>query len=193
MSESLWAATAEELVRATASSAPTPGGGSIAAISGALGTALVQMAVAVTDDAALEPYASRLASLQQAIQPAADGDVHDFTALMAAYRLPRGDDTEREARSGEIERASVAATERPLSLVETFVDVLAVARELEPLVKPGVVSDVLAGRDLVIGAARAALRTADINIDQLERLTSPAAAGLRSRSETLAASVEAAS
>lgn len=193
MSESLWAATAEDLLRATASSAPTPGGGSVAAISGALGVALVQMAVAVTEDAALEPYASRLASLQEAIQPAADGDVHDFTALMAAYRLPRGSDTEREARSREIERASAAATERPLSLVGTFVDVLAVAREVEPLVKPGVVSDVLAGRDLIVGAARAALRTADINIAQLERLKSPAAPQLRSRSETLAASVGAAS
>ena len=53
-----------------------------------------------------------------------------------------------------------------------------------------VVSDVLAGRDVIAGAARAALRTADINLAQLERLSSPAAPGLRARREELAQSVE---
>jgi len=175
----------------TASAAPTPGGGSIAAITGAFGVGLMQMALAVTGDAALDAQAARLAQLQGEIAPAADGDVHDFGELMSAYRLPRGDDTEREARSREIERTSTAATERPLSLVETFVAALAVSHEVEPLVKPGVVSDVLAGRDIVIGAARAALRTADINIDQLDRLGSAAAPQLRARRDAASAAVEA--
>jgi formiminotetrahydrofolate cyclodeaminase len=175
----------------TASAAPTPGGGSIAAITGAFGVGLIQMAVAVTGDAALDAQAARLTQLQGEIAPAADGDVHDFGELMSAYRLPRGDDAERAARSREIERTSTAATERPLSLVETFVAALAVSHEVEPLVKPGVVSDVLAGRDIVIGAARAALRTADINIDQLDRLGSAAAPQLRARRDAASAAVEA--
>jgi methenyltetrahydrofolate cyclohydrolase len=190
VSESLWAAPADELLRRTASADPTPGGGSVAAVVGAFGVGLIQMAVAVTGDAALDAPAARLAELQRAIEPAADGDVQDFGALMSAYRLPRGDDAERAARAREIERASIAATERPLSLVESFVAALVVARELEPLVKPGVVSDVFAGRDIVIGAARAAVRTADINIDQLERLQSPAAAQLRVRRDAARAAVE---
>lgn len=191
MSESLWARPASELLASTASAAPTPGGGSIAAITGAFGVGLIQMAVAVTGDAALDAQAARLAQLQGEIAPAADGDVHDFGELMSAYRLPRGDDAERAARSREIERTSTAATERPLSLVETFVAALAVSHEVEPLVKPGVVSDVLAGRDIVIGAARAALRTADINIDQLDRLGSAAAPQLRARRDAASAAVEA--
>ena len=187
MSASLWDASAAELVQRTASSAPTPGGGSIAAVSGALGVALLQMAVAVTDDPALAPQAERLAALQAAIEPAADGDVEDFTVLMAAYRLPRADDAEKTARNAAIEQAAIAASERPLLLVASLVDALALSRELESLVKRGIVSDVLAGRDLVLGAARAGIRTADINIDQLDRLASAAAPALQARREELAA------
>jgi formiminotetrahydrofolate cyclodeaminase len=190
VSESLWAASAEELLAATASSAPTPGGGSIAAISGALGVGLVQMAVAVSRDAALDSFALRLASLQQAIVPAADGDVRDFTALMGAYGMPRGDDAERAARSAAIESASIAATEGPLSLVGSLVDAVALSRELDALVKPGIRSDVLAGRDIMLGAARAAVRTADINLDQLARLGSEVEPGLRARRDALVAELE---
>jgi len=190
VSESLWARPASDLLTSTASASPTPGGGSIAAITGAFGVGLIRMAVAVTGDVALDERAARLAELQAEIAPAADGDVHDFGELMSAYRLPRGDDAEREARSHEIERASIAATERPLALVESLAAALTLSHELEPLVKPGVVSDVLAGRDIVVGAARAAVRTADINIDQLKRLGSAAAAELRTRRDQLVAAIE---
>lgn len=189
MSESLWAATAEELLGETASSKPTPGGGSIAAITGAFGVGLVQMAVAVTADAALEPQATQLAALQEAIVPAADGDVQDFTALMSAYRLPRGDDAEREARARAVETACIAATERPLALVASLARASALSHELEPLVNAGIRSDVLAGRDIVAGAARAALHTADINLRELDRLVSPAAPELHARRDALAASL----
>ncbi|AYG04898.1 cyclodeaminase/cyclohydrolase family protein [Gryllotalpicola protaetiae] len=181
MNDSLWAARAEDLLNRTASADPTPGGGSIAAICGAFGVGLVQMALAVTGDAALDAQAARLAALQEGIRPAADGDVADFSAVMSAYKLPRADDAARAVRAAAIEAASIGATERPLALAAAFVDAIALSREVEPLVKASIVSDVLAGRDLVIGAARAAIRTADINIAQLERLSSPAAAGLRGR------------
>lgn len=190
MSESLWAARADELLSRTASADPTPGGGSVAAVAGALGVGLMQMAVAVTDDPALDPYRSGLAALQEVIVPAADADADDFAAVFAAYRLPRGDEAERAARTREIERASVAATEGPLALAETLVEAVAQSRKLESRVKASIVSDVLAGRDVVLGAARAAVRTADINIHQLDRLRSPAAAALHARRDAVAAALE---
>jgi len=188
--ESLWSASAEELLTRTASADPTPGGGSIAAICGSFGVGLIQMAVAVTGDPALEHYVGRLASLQQAIAPAADGDVHDFDAVMTAYRLPKGDDAEIRARARAIESTSIAATDRPLKLVAHLIDALALSHELETLVKPRVISDVLAGRDVVLGSARAAIRTADINIDQLSRASSPAAPELRARRDALVGELE---
>ncbi|MFT4235388.1 MAG: cyclodeaminase/cyclohydrolase family protein [Microbacterium sp.] len=181
MSESLWAATAEELLKRTASPDPTPGGGSIAAVSGALGAGLVLMALRVTDDPALTEQVHRGERLLDAIAPAADGDVRDFETLMAAYRMPK-DDPER---ASAIESSGVAATERPLDLAETLLEVIALADAVEPLVKRSIVSDVLAGRDLARGAAAAAIRTADINLASLERASSPAAPALRARREAI--------
>jgi formiminotetrahydrofolate cyclodeaminase len=152
------------------------------------------MAVAVTaDNAVLEPYGFRLASLQQRIVPAADGDVDDFDALMSAYRLPHGDDVQRETRSQAIERASIAATDGPLTLVATLIEALDLSKQIEPLVKARIVSDVLAGRDVIIGAARAAIRTAEINMEQLGGLSSDAVRELRARRDALVATLEDAS
>ncbi|MFP3466377.1 cyclodeaminase/cyclohydrolase family protein [Leifsonia sp. SIMBA_070] len=193
MSESLWAARTDDLLRRTASPDPTPGGGSVAAVVGALGVGLMLMAVAITgEDDALTQHERVLSSLRERIVHAADQDTRDFEALMAAYRLPGRDDADRNARTQAIEEASIAATESPLALVEALAEALAVSHELEPLVKASVVSDVLAGRDVAAGAARAAIRTADINLRELDRLSSPAAPGLRARRDELANSVEAA-
>lgn len=190
VSGSLWSASVEDLLSRTASADPTPGGGSIAAVTGAFGVGLLQMAVAVTDDSALDYCRLRLESLQELILPAADGDVQDFEALMSAFRLPRSDDAQRESRSRAVERTSIAATEGPLALAATLADALALSRELEPLVKQTIVSDVLAARDLIVGAARAAVRTADINLATLDRASSPAASELRTRRNAIVATLE---
>ena len=185
MGESLWSARADELLARTASADPTPGGGSIAAISGAFGLALVQMALAVTDDPELADHQRRADDLRAAVVPAVDGDVDDFAALMAAYRLPRTDDAERAARLEAVEKAGIAATKRPLDLVSRFVEALTLATEVEPLVKRSIVSDVRAGRDLLVGASRAAVRTADTNLEALDRSGSPQAQPLRARRDAL--------
>jgi formiminotetrahydrofolate cyclodeaminase len=190
VTESLWAVRASDLLSRTASSDPTPGGGSIAAVTGALGVGLMQMAVAVTADDGLDHLAARLDELQSRVVPAADSDVQDFEAVMSAYRLPRDDDAARAERQHAIEAATVGATERPLDLVAALVDALELSHELEPVVKRGIVSDVLAGRDLVVGSARAAIRTADINLGQLDRLGSDRGPALRERRDALVQRLE---
>lgn len=193
MSESLWTMPVSELLSRTASSDPTPGGGSISAISGGLGVGLLRMAVAVTDEASLTPLDALLAALQARIVRAADADVRDFEALMAAYRLPRDDDAQKERRNAAIEDASVGATEGPLALVGALLQAIDLSHDLEPAVKRGVVSDVLAGRDLIAGAARAAIRTADINLEQLDRSSSARGPELQERRDELVRRLEDAS
>ncbi len=195
MSESLWSVEVGDLLRRTASSDPTPGGGSVAAVAGAFGLGLVQMAIAVTDDQAsghqgLAEHARRAQELRDEIVPAADGDVADFTALMAAYGLPRTDEEAKDRRRRQIEQATVEATHRPLALVGALVESVQLSLVVEPLVKKTIVSDVLAGRDLLVGAARAAIRTVDINLTALERSSSPAAPDLRARRDQLVAALE---
>ncbi|WP_344344140.1 cyclodeaminase/cyclohydrolase family protein [Agrococcus versicolor] len=177
MSESLWDATGDELLRRTASSDPTPGGGSISGVSASLGTALVLMAIDVTlasprtdeDTAAtLREARERGEAILGTLRTAVDADVEVFEALMAAYRMPRDDDAERADRSAAIRVETVVATVAPLDVADAALEAVAFSVAVEPLVKADVRSDVLAGRDLLLGAARAALRTADVNLAGLD-------------------------
>lgn len=188
MTRSLWATTAEQLLYRTSSADPTPGGGAIAAVTAAFGLGLVQMAITISaadapadDVTQLGAAHSRARELQAAAVEAADRDVAEFDALMAAYRMPRANDDERSARSRAIDEATVTATNGPLSLAEAAIVGTELADQVEPLVKSTIVSDVQAGRDLLRGAVLAALRTADINLLGLEAHGHPEAAGLRQR------------
>jgi methenyltetrahydrofolate cyclohydrolase len=192
VTRSLWASTAEQLLHRTSSADPTPGGGAIAAVTAAFGIGLVQMAITIsagdapTDQVTqLGAAQSRARELQAAVVEAADRDVAEFDALMAAYRMPRTDDDERSARSRAIDKATVTATQGPLSLAEAAIAAMELADRVEPLVKSTIVSDVQAGRDLLRGAVLAALRTADINLLGLEEHRHPEAAGLRQRRDAV--------
>jgi formiminotetrahydrofolate cyclodeaminase len=183
----LWVSTAEQLLQRTSSADPTPGGGAIAAVTAAFGVGLIQMAIEVTlargDSApgALADARRRAVELQMAIVVGADADVDQFNALMAAYRLPREVDDQCEVRRRAIDAATVTAAHGPLALAELAMAAVRLGGEVEPLVKPTVVSDVQGGCDLLRGAAFAALRTADINLGALEQHGHAAAAGIRAR------------
>jgi methenyltetrahydrofolate cyclohydrolase len=188
----LWASTTDQLLHRTSSADPTPGGGAIAAVTAAFGLGLVQMAITIsagdapTDDVTqLSAAHSRARELQAVVVEAADRDVAEFDALMAAYRMPREDDDARSARSRAIDEATVTATHGPLSLAEAAIAATELADQIEPLVKSTIVSDVQAGRDLLRGAVLAALRTADINLVGLEERGHPEAVGLRQRRDAL--------
>lgn len=196
MTESLWNCTAKELLRRASSADPTPGGGSVAAITAAFGFSLVQMAIGVTlagPQAAPEErtklnYArARARDLQSDVVAAVDRDVLEFEAVMSAYRMPRETDLERESRRRAIDAATVTATHGPLGLAETAVAGIRLVSEIEPLIKRSVVSDAEAGRDLLRGAVLAALRTADINLATLEEHQHGEAAVLRQRREAASA------
>lgn len=185
MSESLWELSARELLARTASAAPTPGGGSIAAVTGAFGLGLVIMALEVTDDPALGSQLTGARSLLGELSAAADADVADFGTLMAAYGQPK----DAAGRAEAITAATLVATRSPLSLVQNCGSGIRLADEVEALVKRDIRSDVVAGRDILRGAAAAALRTADINLRALERAKSPEAIDLRRRRDALADTV----
>jgi len=190
VSGSLWECSADELLRRAASAEPTPGGGSIAAVTAAFGFSLVLMAIGVTlageegaadDRARLIDGQSRARALQQEAVAAVDLDVTEFDAVMAGYRLPRDTDAQRAFRRQRIDDATAAATGGPLRLAEAAIEGIELVDEIEPLIKPSIVSDAEAGRDLLRGAAFAALRTADINLLPLEERQHAAAPALRRR------------
>jgi formiminotetrahydrofolate cyclodeaminase len=100
-----------ELLERLGSSEPAPGGGAAAAVAGALGAALVQMAANLSIGrpklAAIDEQARRIearaADLRQRLARLGDADIEAFRHVTAAYRLPRESESDRVARSAAIQ------------------------------------------------------------------------------------------
>ena len=161
-----------EFLERTASASPTPGGGSVAALTGALAGALVAMVARLTDgkkgyEQAWERAGEavrRADRLTAELQAAALEDVRSFEAYMAALRLPRGSEQERQARRAALAAATRRATAAPLAIAGACVEVLAVAEALAPVANRHAVSDIGAAAHLAAAASGAALLTAEINL-----------------------------
>lgn len=171
MTQDIWQQSLGEFLDATASAAPTPGGGSVAMVSGALGLGLVLMALNVTAKGKDAPDVSGLigqgADLMAEMKRAPGADMDAFDGLMAAYRLPRATEAEKDARRAAIADATVEATTTPLEAAELCVRGLELAVTAAACAKPSILSDVEAGALLMRGAGDAVLLNVDINLPAL--------------------------
>jgi methenyltetrahydrofolate cyclohydrolase len=160
--------TVEEFLDELASSAPTPGGGSAAAIMGAMGAALTSMVCNVTlgkkgqEAAAAEMHAVRAESeqLRARLTAMVAEDVAAFDGLMAAYRLPKTSDEEKTRRNQAIQLSLRAATETPLACARACAEVIALSKRAGEHGYAGVISDAGVG----VLAANTALRSAALNV-----------------------------
>ena len=176
--ETLWTRPAQDLLDATSSRQPTPGGGSVAALSGAFGAGLVLMAARIslhkaqkagnTPDPALTAALDTLEGVQDRLHRLADEDVAVFRGYVDATRLPRSTDEEKAARRAALDRAGEAARAAPLGTAQACIEALEQAQACLEHVHPEVISDVGAGAALLRGALEAALLTLDINLRHLE-------------------------
>lgn len=106
-----------------ASAAPTPGGGSAAAVVGAMSAALVSMVCNVTlgkkGQEAVESEMKAVRDLSERLRTRltamAAADIAAFDGLMAAYRLPKASEAEKQSRGAAIQDHLRAATETPSS------------------------------------------------------------------------------
>ena len=170
--EQLLALPVGEFLERTASASPTPGGGSVAAVTGALASALVAMVARLTDgkkgyEPAWELAADAVGRADRftaELQAAAVEDVRSFEAYMAALRMPKGSPDQRRARRGALAAATRRATAAPLAIAAACAGVLTLAERLAPVANRHAVSDIGAAAHLAGAAARAALLTAEINL-----------------------------
>jgi len=161
--------TLRELLEQLGSSQPTPGGGAAAALVGALGAALIEMTANLTIgrprfaevEAAARAIERRAAELRRKLGELGDADAEAFDRVSAAYKLPRGDDAEKAARSQAVQSALMLAATVPLDTARLAAQVIEVAEEAAPILNPAVISDVLVGAEL----AQAALRGAALNVE----------------------------
>ena len=161
-----------ELVARLASGAPVPGGGSASALAGALAAALVHMVVELTagrseaseHEAALADIRVAAASLRSELTRLVDADAAAYASVIAARRLPRGSDLERDARRVQLEAAIREATRAPLATARSASDVLELAERLAPIGNRNAISDVGVAALLAAAAIRGAVLNVRINL-----------------------------
>ncbi len=148
----------------TASESPAPGGGSISAYMGALAAALGTMVANLSAhkpgwDDRWEEF-SRQAEEGQAhlkeLLALVDEDTAAFNRIMDAFKLPKGTDEEKAARSAAIQDATRYATEVPLRTMKASFAIFPLLKSMAETGNPNSVSDAgvgaLAARSAVLGA-----------------------------------------
>jgi len=155
-------------LNALSGKSPTPGGGSVAALNGALGAALVRMVCNVT--IGKKKYADAEAEAQDILQSATDlqaqltslvsDDAAAFDKVMSAFGLPKKTEAEKQARSQTIQAAFKEATLVPLATVKACADVMRLGKEIAEIGNANAISDAGSG----VLTAHAGLRSASLNV-----------------------------
>jgi formiminotetrahydrofolate cyclodeaminase len=167
--------TVTDLLDSFASSTPTPGGGSASALAGAIGASLLMMVAALpktrtgTDEerAALDGVQRQLRHGRDRLAELVDRDSDAYDAVMRAYRLPKGSDPDKAARTAAIQAALHGATEVPIDVMRAC---HAVAREGVAVARCGnrsAASDTGVAFELLHAALKGAAANARINMGSL--------------------------
>jgi formiminotetrahydrofolate cyclodeaminase len=151
-----------------ASQSATPGGGSAAAIIGAMGAALVSMVCNLTIgkkkyaevEAEMKDVLGQAEALRQRLTGMIQDDVKAFDAVMGAYGMPKETDADKAAREKAIQAALKQATDVPLACARAAREVIDLAAIASDKGNLNVISD--AG--VAVLAAYAALRSAALNV-----------------------------
>jgi methenyltetrahydrofolate cyclohydrolase len=180
-----------ELLDALASAVPAPGGGSAAALAGAIGASLLLMAVGIrrsrSKGAAELPELTDAADRLQALKPAfaalIDRDAAAYAAVIAARRLPVSDDESRTRRRAALASAMRTATDAPLETMRACRRALHAAPSVAAHSTTSTRGDVGVAIELLRAAVRGAGFTIDANLGSLE--DAGYAAVVRTERETL--------
>jgi formiminotetrahydrofolate cyclodeaminase len=158
----------EQFLEALASQSATPGGGSAAAIIGAMGAALVSMVCNLTIgkkkyaevEGEMKHVLAEADTLRQQLIGMIEDDVKAFDAVMGAYGLPKETDADKAKRDSAIQAALKQATDVPMACARAarqVIDIAAIASDKGNL---NVISDAGVG----VLAGYAALRSAALNV-----------------------------
>jgi formiminotetrahydrofolate cyclodeaminase len=159
-----------------ASSSPTPGGGSVAALTGALGAGLVSMVANLTSgrekylnvQPQIEALLKESEQLRSEMQDLIQKDVEAFSALSPVYKMPKNTDAEKAARTAKLQEVLKKACDVPLNIGITALEVAKLARRAAEIGNTAAVSDAGVAVILARACAQSAALNVKININSIK-------------------------
>lgn len=158
-----------------ASSSPAPGGGSVAALSGALGSALTSMVCNLTIgkkkyadvDDEMKKVLEQSEHLREQFTTLIDRDTQAFNKVMEAITLPKDTDPQKALRAAAIREATKEATLVPLEVMKHCIDALALAQAVVSKGNVNSVSDAGVSAYMLHAALEGAALNVRINLNGL--------------------------
>jgi glutamate formiminotransferase / formiminotetrahydrofolate cyclodeaminase len=159
-----------------AAATPAPGGGSVAAYTGALGAALVEMVAGLTigrkkyatveaEMLAIQVHAK---GLRRELAQAVEDDAAAFEAVLGAIRLPKENEEQIKVRAAAIQVTTLNAAHIPLLTVKNAVKVMELAARCAKDGNLNAISDAMSGAMMAQAASLAAGYNVRINLNSLE-------------------------
>jgi glutamate formiminotransferase/formiminotetrahydrofolate cyclodeaminase len=172
----LAAMTLAAFVDELSADSPAPGGGSVAALAGALAAALAAMVANLShakrgfeaQRAALERIAVAGQELKSRLLAAVDADTAAFDAYLAATRLPQATAAERAAREAKLTETPSGTIEVPMTTLEACPEILGLCLEVAEIGMAASISDAGAGAELARAAAAGAYQNVCVNLPGLD-------------------------
>ncbi len=164
-----------ELLEAFSSSDPTPGGGSASGLASAVGCALLIMVASLprsrsgSDDErrALADRVQGLRPVREALAALIERDSEAYDRVVEAYRMPKGSEAEKSARSGAIQAALKGASLVPLEVMRQSVEAIHHGADVARCGHRAAASDVAVALELLHTGLHGAALNVRINLEGL--------------------------
>jgi formiminotetrahydrofolate cyclodeaminase len=177
MTDALGTQSIDTFLTSLASSAPTPGGGSVSALTGAMAAGLVSMVCSITlnknstpeeDRGDISALLDQAEALRLELQTLAQEDIDVFHRLAEAYKLPRTTDADAASRQAAIQKLTHDATDVPLRIAHASARLLPLCIALVNRCSRLLVSDIGVAATLARATTQNALLNVEINLSMLE-------------------------
>jgi len=168
--------TLEEFSKETASSQPVPGGGSIAAYSGALAAALSEMVANLTVgkknykdvEEEMKLIVDKAEMIRTNMLDNIEKDCEAFDKVMVGFKLPKTSEEEKEYRKKTIQKGLIVAAEVPLEIAKEAFEIMPLAEIVVEKGNKNAVTDGLVSAMLARTAVLSALLNVKINLNSIK-------------------------
>lgn len=165
--------TIAEFLKKLASEEPVPGGGSVSALAGSLGAALIIMycrigrhrkGISGDDQEALQKISIEASSYEQKLTRLITEDSVAYGEVTEAYKLPKTTEEEAKVRQSAIQKAFKKAIDAPFQTLNDCLECLYLVSEVSVIGNPSAFSDLKVANFLCQAGARGALENIEINL-----------------------------
>jgi len=165
-----------DFLETLSSDTPTPGGGTAAALTGALAASLVSMVASLsTGKKKYEGYESlyeetigKMKQMSEKLQDDMDNDASAFNGVMKALKMSKKTPEEKKARKAALQKSMKKAADSPLKIAECVVKVAVYAKEMVKYGNKNAVSDAYCALELSKASFNMAKENIDINLSSIK-------------------------